>query len=116
MITLFGIKNCDTIKKARLWLQSAGVDYAFHDYKTEGVDEARLRAWAHEVGWDMLLNRAGTTFRALPDAQKADLSVDKAIALMAAQPSMIKRPVLEGAGGLIVGFNPTVYAAAFQTT
>ena len=108
-----GIKNCDTIKKARTWLDGAGVAYDFHDYKASGIDEARLRRWSGEVGWEKLLNRAGTTFRKLPDADKAGLDEDKAVALMLAQPSMIKRPVVEGAGPLLVGFDPERYRAAF---
>jgi arsenate reductase (glutaredoxin) len=112
-ITLHGIPNCDTVKKARTWLDTAGVVYDFHDYKKAGVDAGLLRAWADQVGWVLLLNRAGTTFRKLPDADKADLDEAKAIALMAAQPSMIKRPVVTGAGALLVGFKPETYAAAF---
>lgn len=112
-VTLYGIPNCDTVKKARNWLADAGVDYMFHDYKKAGIDEASLRRWAGEVGWEKLLNKAGTTFRKLPDADKADIDADKAVALMLAHPSMIKRPVVEGAGGLLVGFKPDLYAAAF---
>lgn len=111
--TLHGIKACDTMKKARAWLDGAGLSYAFHDYKAAGIDEATLRRWAGQVGWEVLLNRSGTTFRALPDAAKADLTEDKAIALMLAQPSMIKRPVLDVDGKLLVGFKPDLYAAAF---
>ena len=112
-VTLYGIPNCDTVKKARNWLAEAGVDYMFHDYKKAGIDEASLRRWADEAGWEKLLNKAGTTFRKLPDADKADIDADKAVALMLAHPSMIKRPVVEGAGGLLVGFKPDLYAAAF---
>ena len=112
-ITLYGIPNCDTVKKARNWLADAGVDYMFHDYKKAGIDEASLRRWAGEAGWEKLLNKAGTTFRKLPDADKADIDADKAVALMLAHPSMIKRPVVEGAGALLVGFKPDLYAAAF---
>jgi len=111
--TLYGIKNCDTVKKARAWLDSQGVVYAFHDYKTAGIDAKRLRQWARELGWETLLNRAGTTFRKLPDADKQDLDADKAVSLMLAQPSMIKRPVLDLGERRIVGFKPDVYAAAF---
>jgi arsenate reductase len=103
-ITLYGIKNCDTIKKARAWLDSRGVAYDFHDYKIAGIDEARLRAWADEFGWEKVLNRAGTTFRKLPDADKADIEADKAIALMLAQPSMIKRPLLDLGDRRLLGF------------
>ncbi|MBN9788771.1 ArsC family reductase [Pseudonocardia sp. TMWB2A] len=112
-VTLYGIPNCDTVKKARNWLADAGVDYMFHDYKKAGIDEASLRRWIAEAGWEKLLNKAGTTFRKLPDADKADIDADKAVALMLAHPSMIKRPVVEGAGGLLVGFKPDLYAAAF---
>ncbi len=111
--TMFGIKNCDTVAKARKWLEGEGVAYEFHDYKTQGVTADRLRAWAGEVGWEVLLNKAGTTFRKLPEADRADIDEAKAIALMVAQPSMIKRPVVEGAGSLLVGFKPERYAAAF---
>lgn len=110
MITIYGIKNCDTMKKARKWLDEAGVVYAFHDYKTAGIDRDRLEDWAGQVGWEKLLNRAGTTFRKLPDADKADLNHARAIALMVAQPSMIKRPIVEHPGGLIVGFDPEAYS------
>ncbi|WP_022720699.1 ArsC family reductase [Rhodopseudomonas sp. B29] len=112
-ITIYGIKNCDTMKKARAWLDQHGVAYAFHDYKTAGVDRAHLDRWAKEVGWETLLNRAGTTFKKLPDADKEGLTEAKAIALMLAQPSMIKRPVLEQGGKLLVGFKPEIYAKAF---
>jgi arsenate reductase len=112
-ITIYGIKNCDTMKKARVWLDKRGVEYAFHDYKAAGIDRARLERWAKKAGWETLLNRAGTTFRKLPDKDKAGLDAAKAVALMLDQPSMIKRPVLElGGGGLLVGFKPEAYAAA----
>ncbi|MDB5707792.1 MAG: arsenate reductase [Sphingomonas bacterium] len=110
--TLYGIKNCDTMKKAWTWLDAHGVVYDFHDYKKAGIDAATLRRWAGVVGWEVLLNRAGTTFRALPDADKTDITEDKAIALMLANPSMIKRPVLDSGGKLLVGFKPDVYLAA----
>jgi len=110
-ITIYGIKNCDTMKKARAWLDKHGVDYSFHDYKTAGIDKDRLARWNKTVGWETLLNRAGTTFRKLPDADKANLTEKKAMALMLAQPSMIKRPVLEVRGKLLVGFKPENYAA-----
>jgi arsenate reductase (glutaredoxin) len=109
-ITVYGIKNCDTVKKARAWLDSHGVAYSFHDYKAEGIDKARLLRWAKEVGWETLLNRAGTTFRKLDDAAKAGLNESRAIALMLEQPSMIKRPVLDLGGKLVVGFKPEIYA------
>ena len=112
-LTLHGIPNCDTVKKARTWLDARGVAYAFHDYKKLGIDAATLNRWADAVGWEPLLNRAGTTFKKLPDADKADVDRAKAIALMTANPSMIKRPVVEGAGKLLVGFKPDDWAAAF---
>jgi arsenate reductase len=110
-VTIYGIKACDTMKKARDWLETHGVAYAFHDYKTAGIDRARLEAWSAKVGWETLLNRAGTTFRKLPDADKTGLTQARAIALMLAQPSMIKRPVLDAGGDLLVGFKPDIYAA-----
>ncbi|GAA0336306.1 ArsC family reductase [Sphingomonas oligophenolica] len=113
--TLHGIRNCDTMKKAWTWLDAHGVAYDFHDYKKAGIDEATLRRWAGIVGWEVLLNRAGTTFRALPDSDKTGLDEDKAIALMLANPSMIKRPVLESGGTLLVGFKPDAYLAAGLT-
>jgi Spx/MgsR family transcriptional regulator len=114
-ITIYGIKNCDTMKKARAWLEKHGVDYAFHDYQAAGIERERLERWAKKVGWETLLNRAGTTFRKLPDKHKAGLAEPKAIALMQAQPSMIKRPVLElGHGKLLVGFKPEQYSAALH--
>jgi arsenate reductase (glutaredoxin) len=111
-VTIYGIKNCDTMKKARAWLDEHGVAYAFHDYKAAGIERARLERWAREVGWDTLLNRAGTTFRKLPDKDKDGLGEKKAIALMLDQPSMIKRPVLDVGGKLLVGFRPEAYAKA----
>lgn len=113
MTTMYGIKNCDTIKKARTWLERQGVAYGFHDYKAEGIDKPVLEAWAKKLGWDVLLNKAGTTFKKLPDADKANLTESKAIALMLAQPSMIKRPVLEAKGKLTVGFKPDEYKKLF---
>jgi arsenate reductase len=113
-ITIYGIKNCDTMKKARAWLDKNGVSYAFHDYKTAGIEHERLAQWEKKVGWETLLNRAGTTFRKLPDKDKADLNAKKALALMLAQPSMIKRPVLDlGGGKFLVGFKPEAYGEAF---
>jgi arsenate reductase len=103
---LFGIKACDTMKKARVFLDERGVAYTFHDYKLEGVTAERLGEWAAKVGWEKLLNRAGTTFRKLPEAERADLTREKAIALMVAQPSMIKRPVLVRGDDILVGFRP----------
>ena len=112
-ITIYGIKNCDTMKKARAWLDGHGVIYDFHNYKTAGVERTRLESWAAKVGWESLLNRAGTTFRKLPDKDKEGLSEKKAIALMIAQPSMIKRPVLDVGGKLLVGFKPEHYMEIF---
>jgi arsenate reductase (glutaredoxin) len=112
--TLYGIKNCDTMKKARSWLDNQGVRYEFHDYKASGIDAATLGRWAGQVGWETLLNRAGTTFRKLSDAQKAELGERKALALMLEQPSMIKRPVLEMGKRILVGFSPEVYAKAVR--
>jgi len=111
MTTIYGIKNCDTMKKARAWLDKKGVAYDFHDYKASGIDRARLEDWVRKVGWEVLLNRAGTTFRKLPDSDKEGLTENKAVALMVAQPSMIKRPVLESGGKLLVGFRPEQYEA-----
>jgi Spx/MgsR family transcriptional regulator len=108
-ITLYGIKNCDTMKKARAWLDARGVTYHFHDYKAAGIDKAHLSRWAKAVGWETLLNRAGTTFRKLADADKEGLTEARAIALMLAQPSIIKRPVLERGAKILVGFKPEIY-------
>jgi arsenate reductase len=111
-IRLYGIKNCDTMKKARAWLDKHKVEYAFHDYKSAGIDRDRLEGWANKAGWETVLNKAGTAFRKLPDKDKDGLTEKKAIALMLAQPSMIKRPVLElPRGKLIVGFKPDEYEA-----
>lgn len=111
--TIYGIKNCDTMKKARTWLDGHGVAYDFHDYKISGIDKAHLVRWSKAVGWETLLNRAGTTFRKLDDAAKQGLTESKAIALMLEQPSMIKRPVLEAGGKIMVGFKPENYAQQF---
>ncbi|PSS48994.1 ArsC family reductase [Pseudomonas sp. BBP2017] len=111
---LYGIKACDTMKKARTWLEDKGLGYHFHDYKTQGIDRASLTRWCDEHGWETVLNRAGTTFRKLEDAQKADLDQAKAIELMLAQPSLIKRPVLDLGARTLVGFKPDLYAAALQ--
>ena len=109
--TIYGIRNCDTMKKARAWLEAHGVDYDFHDYKTVGIDRATLEKWIKTVGWEVLLNRAGTTFRKLPDDAKQDIDERKAIKLMLEQPSMIKRPVLERGRTLLVGFTEDRYSA-----
>lgn len=110
--TLYGIRNCDTVKKARTWLDQHGIAYSFHDYKVAGIDRERLRQWCSDHGWEVVLNRAGTTFRQLDESQKAGLDEDKAIALMLAQPSMIKRPVLDVGGRTLVGFRPEAYRLA----
>lgn len=113
-VTLYGIKNCDTMKKARAWLDARDVAYRFHDYKVDGIDRARLESWARSVGWEALLNRAGTTFRKLPEAERAGIDERKALALMLDQPSMIKRPVLDLGGRLLVGFKPEMYEEAVR--
>jgi arsenate reductase len=114
MVTLYGIPNCDTVKKARTWLEASGVDYTFHDYKKAGIDRPRLEAWVKELGWETVLNRAGTTFRKLPDADRENLDAKKAVDLMLAQPSMIKRPILDDGETRLAGFKPEVYAAALR--
>jgi arsenate reductase len=114
VVTIYGIKNCDTMKKARAWLGEHRVAYAFHDYKALGIDSGTLERWARELGWETLLNRAGTTFRKISGADKAGLGEEKAIALMCSQPSLIKRPVLDTGSKLIAGFDPAIYAAAFR--
>jgi arsenate reductase (glutaredoxin) len=111
-VTLYGIPNCDTMKKARVWLEAHDVAYAFHNYKTDGIDRKSLERWVREAGWEKVLNRAGTTFRALSDADKQGLDAKKAVTLMLAQPSLIKRPVLERGALLLVGFKPELYAEA----
>jgi len=112
-VTIFGIKNCDTMKKARQWLADHAIDASFHDYRAEGIDRAHLQRWCDVAGWETVLNRAGTTFRKLDDAHRQDLDVAKAIELMLAQPSMIKRPVVEAGGRLIIGFKPELYDRFF---
>ena len=112
-VTIYGIKNCDTMKKARAWLDTRGIAYRFHDYKAEGIDAASLRRFVDGLGWETVLNRAGTTFRALPDADKQDLNAGKAIGLMLAQPSMNKRPILDRDGALTAGFKPDIYGTLF---
>ncbi len=113
-VTIYGIKACDTMKKARNWLEAKGVDYTFHDYKLEGIDRGTLQRWVREVGWEVLLNRAGTTFRKLADSDKAGIDEKKAITLMLAQTSLIKRPVLDVGGKLTVGFKPELYVGVFR--
>ena len=112
MTTLYGIPNCDTVRKARTWLAATGIAHDFHDYRKQGVDPAALRRWVDALGWEALLNRAGTTFRALPDGDKAGLDAAKAIALMLAHPAAIKRPVLEADGVLLAGFAPDTYLSS----
>ncbi len=111
---MYGIKNCDTVAKARKWLENRGQAYDFHDYKAVGIDRPRLEGWVKELGWEVVLNRAGTTFRKLDEADKQNLDADKAIDLMLAQPSMIKRPVLDLGERRLVGFKPDLYDAAFS--
>ncbi len=113
MTTMYGIPNCDTIKKARAWLDAHGVAYHFHDYKKAGIDRALLETWVAALGWEALLNRSGTTFRKLPDAARENLDATRAIDLMLEQPSMIRRPVLVDGSGIAVGFKPDAYAARF---
>jgi len=110
-VTIYGIKACDTMKKARTWLDERGVAYAFHDYKVAGIDRASVEGWVAQLGWETVLNRAGTTFRKLPDADKTGIDAAKAVDLMLAQPSMIKRPILDIDGKLLAGFKPEAYAA-----
>lgn len=113
---LYGIRNCDTVKKARAWLDARRIAYDFHDYKAAGIDETRVRAWARELGWEALLNRAGTTFRKLPDSDRAGLDEDRAVALMLAQPSMIKRPLLDLGDRRLLGFGAGAWEAALAGT
>ena len=111
-LTVYGIPNCDTVKKARAWLDGQGLAHAFHDYKKQGADAVQVAGWVAQAGLDKVLNKAGTTFRKLPEVDKADLTIDKAVALMVAQPSLIKRPIVEHPGGLLVGFKPAEWDAA----
>lgn len=113
-IILYGIRNCDTVKKARAWLDERGVAYVFHDYKTAGIERERLAQWSAELGWEKLLNRAGTTFRKLPESDKTGLNESKAIGLMLAQPSMIKRPLLDMGKTQLIGFQPEAYRQATE--
>ena len=112
MIDVYGIPNCDTVKKARVWLDARGIGYAFHNYKKEGADPAKLAAWSDAAGWEALLNRRGTTFRALSDVDKVNIDCAKAVRLMQASPSLIKRPVVEHAGGVLIGFDPAEWERA----
>jgi arsenate reductase (glutaredoxin) len=111
---IYGIKNCDTMKKARTWLEQKGIAHTFHDYKVSGIDREHLERWIDQVGWETVLNRAGTTFKKLDEADRQNIDRAKAIELMLAQPSMIKRPVLEAGGKLIVGFKPEIYEGALE--
>ncbi len=111
-VTLYGIPNCDTVKKARTWLEAKGIPYDFHDYKKQGADPAKLAEWQAKAGWEKVVNRAGTTFRKLPDTDKDGLDAEKAVSVMAANPSTIKRPIVEYPGGLLVGFKPEEWEAA----
>ncbi len=113
-ITVYGIPNCDTVKKARDWLAANEIDYVFHDYKKAGADPERLARWVEVAGWEKVLNRAGTTFRKLPESDREGLDAGRAVAVMAANPSCIKRPVVEYPGGLLVGFKPEEWAAALR--
>jgi arsenate reductase (glutaredoxin) len=112
-VTMYGIPNCDTVKKARVWLAGRGIDYVFHDYKKAGTDPARIEQWVEQAGLDRVLNKAGTTFKKLPDEVKVDLDVQKAIQVMAEHPSCIKRPIVEHDSGLLVGFRPDEWAGVF---
>ena len=112
-VTLYGIPNCDTVKKARTWLDAKGVAYAFHDYKKQGADPARIAAWIEQAGWEKVLNRAGTTFKKLPDADKEGLDAAKAVTVLAANTSAIKRPIVEYPGGLLAGFKEAEWDAVF---
>ncbi len=113
-VTMYGIKNCDTVKKARAWLDQHGIAYTFHDFKSEVITRPLLETWVNDAGWETVLNRAGTTFRKLPDASKRGLSEMRAIALMLDQPSMIKRPILDAGGRTVVGFKSELYEAVFK--
>ncbi len=113
-VKIYGIKNCDTMRKARAWLEAENIPYDFHDYKAAGIDRAHLESWVRDLGWETVLNRAGTTFRGLPDAAKQTLDADKAVDLMLEQPSMIKRPLLDLGDRRLAGFKPDLYAAALK--
>lgn len=112
-ITLYGIPNCDTVKKARRWLDNAGISYEFHDYKKKGITEAKLKGWSKESDWELLLNRRGTTWRKLDEAQREGITQAKAIKLMKENTSLIKRPVIEGGKSLLIGFDEGAYGEAF---
>lgn len=112
---MYGIRNCDTVRKARIWLEGRGIGIVFHDLKSAGIERARLESWCAEHGWEKILNRAGTTFRKLPPAAREDLDEERALRLMLQQPAMIKRPILDLGQQRLVGFRPEVYAAAFDS-
>lgn len=114
MITVYGIRNCTTMKRAFAWFEEHGIDYVFHDYKKSGVPRADLERWAERLGWRTLLNSQGPTWRKLPDADKADLTPEKLMALVAAHPSLIRRPVVEAGEQLLVGFDPALFAKALR--
>jgi arsenate reductase (glutaredoxin) len=114
-VTIYGIKNCDTMKKARAWLEGHGVAYRFHDYRVEGLDPLRLASWQNVLGWETLLNRASASWRQLPEADKAGIDADRASALMLTNPTLIKRPVLDVDGRLTIGFKPEIYVAAVKS-
>ncbi len=114
MTTLYGIKNCDTVKKARKWLDSAGIDYRFYDFRSDGLEKGRLTAWSQTVGWETLLNRRGTTWRQLPDAVKENINKNNVLDLMTEQPTLIKRPVLEQGEVILVGFTEANYKTLFE--
>ena len=113
-IRIYGIRNCDTMKKAFVWLKDHGVAYDFHDYRAEGIDAATIEAWVAQLGWEKVLNKASTTFKELPEADKADLGADKAVRLMVRHPTMIKRPMLADGARVTAGFKPDIYASLFQ--
>ncbi|WP_422137392.1 ArsC family reductase [Endozoicomonas sp. ALC020] len=114
MITLYGINNCDTVRKARKWLTAAGIEYRFHDYRKDGLDKASLQTWSNELGWEALLNRRGTTWRQLPEQQKASVDEASAIELMLEQPAIIRRPLLDTGSKRVLGFSDKQYQTLFQ--
>ncbi len=109
-LILYGIKNCDSVRKARNWLQQNKIDYQFHDFKTDGLSNTKLKNWVEKTGWETLLNKRGTTFRQLSDTEKQSLNKNNAIKLMLKQPTMVKRPVLEMPNGILVGYDIKNYA------
>lgn len=113
MTTLYGIKNCDTVRKARKWLEAQDITFTFHDFRADGLDETTLRDWDKQLSWEILLNRRGTTWRKLPEAERENIDAEKAIQLMLANNTLIKRPVLVHANGVHIGFKPETYAEIF---